>query len=354
MDAGDACDETDCCSCNAELMTSRSGFDIGALESYLASNGVTIQGSLQVVPIVGGRSNLTYRLSDGCRAWILRTPPDAGLTPSAHDVFREHRILTALQQTEVPVPTPVLRCEDSSIIGTPFTLTSFVTGMIFRTQRDLQEVPTENLETIHNELIRELSVIHSLEYERQGLRDFGRPDGFVIRQIERWRRQWDLVAERDVGDVLRLYTALSDAPPPEGRFGVVHGDFRIDNTILDADLSTVRAILDWEMAALGDPLTDLAWVCVCQHPSFDFIVGEPAASTSTRWPNNADTAERYSKLTGADLTYFDRYRALAFFKLAVIAEGITARFRLGSGSGRGFETASEAVGSLIAAGLSLV
>ena len=335
-------------------MTTECELNIAALTKFLVDHGVAIDSQIQAIKIAGGRSNLTYRISDERQAWILRRPPEAGLTPTAHDVYREYKILDALQDSVLPVPRTVLSCEDPSIIGVPFTLMSFVTGEILRTQDDLRMLSDTALESIHNELIRVLALIHSLEYEELGLRDFGQPNGFVGRQISRWRRQWDHVATREVHDIDRLHKALAESPPPEGRSSIVHGDFRIDNTLLDTTSTEVRAVLDWEMATLGDPLTDLAWMCACQHPSFDFIVGEPAASTSARWPNTDATAQRYLELTGADLTHFDHYRALAFFKLAVIAEGITARYRVGAGNGPGFATAHQAVAGLVATGLSIM
>ena len=328
--------------------------DLDALREYLTAERVPVQGPLRASQIAGGRSNITYRISDDRRAWVLRRPPHSGLTPSAHDVSREFRIMHALQASPVPVPESVLDCHDPGVIGVPFTLAGFVAGAVLRTQADLEPVADEAITALHSELLRVLVTLHSLPYESLGLADFGRPDGYVNRQIARWRQQWDHVATRELPDVDRLHQSLVRDPPVQRRSTIVHGDFRVDNTVLDLPAARVAALLDWEMSTLGDPLTDVAMMCAYQHPSFDHVVGEPAASTSKRWPSIDETAQQYADLAGVDLTGFERYLALAYFKLAVIAEGIASRYRSGVGSGPGFDTADQAVPGLIDAGLSIV
>jgi aminoglycoside phosphotransferase (APT) family kinase protein len=337
-------------------MTSPHGtpLELAQLEAYLRARGVPIVGELDATQIAGGRSNLTYRVVDDTQAWVLRRPPGAGVTPSAHDVGREFRIMAALQGSAVPVPETVLECQDAWVIGAPFTLVSYVPGDVLRIQADLEPLADDVLTAIHDELIRVLALLHSLPYESLSLGDFGRPDGFVTRQIRRWRQQWDHVAGRELEGVEQLYQALLRSPPTQTCSTIVHGDFRVDNTLLDVSIARVSALVDWEMATLGDPLTDLAMMCAYQHPSFDYVVGEPAASTSERWPSAEATAQRYAELTGTDLDGFDRYLALALFKLAVIAEGIAARYRSGVGSGPGFATADQAVAGLIATGLEIM
>jgi aminoglycoside phosphotransferase (APT) family kinase protein len=329
--------------------------DLPALRGYLVEQGVAVVGDLRATMITGGRSNLTYKIQDDVSSWVLRRPPTGGLTPSAHDVGREYRIIDALQTTAVPVATTIANCTDATVIGAPFTIVEYVSGRVLRTQADLLEISDAELGTIQSGLVRVLVELHSVPYEEHGLASFGRPDGYVERQIGLWRRQWDHVATRELPDIDRLHRSLEAAMPPLGRVTVVHGDFRVDNTLLDPEQpERVVALVDWEMSTLGDPLTDVATMCAYQSPDFDHVVGEPAASTSPRWPGAASIAENYSSLTQADLSNFDFYLGLAYFKLAVIAEGITSRHLVGVGDGPGFATASEAVPGLVAAGLSAI
>jgi len=336
-------------------LTVANELDICSLENLLMDHGALGERGLSATQITGGRPNLTNRLSGHGQVWVLRRPPGAGITPSARNVGREFRIMDALQNAAVPVPRTVLNCEDPSIIGASFTLVSFVVGEVLRTQADLQPLSDEEITAIHDELIRVLALLHSLPYETLGLGDFGRPEGLHARFDDGASQQWNLVATRELVDVDRLYKALVESPPPsQARASNVHGDFRVDDTILGVASGRMAALVDWEMTALGDPLTDQATLCAYQHPSFDHVVGDSAAATSTRWLGVDATAQHYATLTGTDLQWFDRYRALLVFKLAVIAEGIAARHGIGLGTGSAFETDQRAVHGLLASGLSIM
>jgi len=316
---------------------------------------VPVDGELTATEITGGRSNLTYRVSDEQSHWVLRRPPTGGLTPSAHDVAREYRIVAALAGSPVPVATAIAYGADSTVLGGPFALVGFVPGRALRIQDDLTSIDDTGLERIGDELIRVLVDLHAVPYADRGLADFGRPKGFFARQVKRWRQQWDLVTRCPRADLDRLHAGLVERTPTAGGASIVHGDYRIDNTLLDpGEPSRMLALVDWEMSTIGDPLTDVAMFCAYQHPAFDHVVGEPAASTSTRWPNPDEIAQAYAQGSGRDLGDFDAYLGLAYLKLAVIAEGISARHRAGAGHGLGFETAGAAVPDLLAAGLSIL
>ncbi len=327
--------------------------DLAALRNHLVAEGIALTGELRATVITGGRSNLTYRVFDEATSWVLRRPPIAGLTPSAHDVGREYRIIDALQSTGVPVAPTVLNCLDPGVIGAPFTLVGFVPGKVLRTQQDLVALTDAELLDVHHELIRVLAELHAVDHLEVGLAEFGRPEGFTERQIALWHRQWLRVATRDLPDVERLFGKLRDRPPhADGSPTIVHGDFRVDNTLLDPHhLNRVVALVDWEMSTIGDPITDVAMMCAYQHPDFDHVVGEPGASTSVRWPDARAVARDYAALSGRDLGDFDAYLGLAFFKLAVIAEGIASRHLAGAGTGTGYATSALAVPGLVAAGL---
>jgi aminoglycoside phosphotransferase (APT) family kinase protein len=329
--------------------------DLVAVRAYLLELGVPVTGELTATLITGGRSNLTYRLADDRAAWVLRRPPTHGLTPSAHDVGREYRIVDALQGSTVPVATTVGYCPDPAVLGAPFTVVEFVPGRVIRVQDDLVDVDDDQLGHISEELIRALVELHAVPYAERGLADFGRPEGFFARQAKRWRQQWDLVTIRDLPDVDRLHGALVERVPAAASGSIVHGDYRIDNTLLErTDPGRMLAMVDWEMSTIGDPLTDVAMMCVYQHPAFDHVVGEPAASTSPRWPTSDQICQTYAERSGRDLADFNAYLGLAYFKLAVIAEGIAARHRAGAGTGTGYDTAGEAVPDLLAAGVAIM
>jgi aminoglycoside phosphotransferase (APT) family kinase protein len=332
---------------------SRGLLDLAGLTRFFHSAGIAVSGDLVAQPITGGRSNLTFKVSDSEHSWVVRRPPVAGLTPSAHDVGRELSVVAALQETNVPVPPAVANCTDLAWIGAPFTVVGFVAGESLQTQHSLQHLTDVQLGEIHRELIRVLVVLHDVPYQRYGLAGFGRPVGYLERQVRRWRQQWDLVATRPLDDVERLYRRLEEQTWPTTRSALVHGDYRVDNTLLDlSEAARIAALIDWEMSTLGDPLSDVATMCVYHHPAFDHVVGIPAASTSSRWPGIDATVQDYAERSGAEMSDFDGYLALAYFKLAVIAEGIASRYLAGAGEGPGFDSAAEAVPALIAAGLS--
>lgn len=328
--------------------------DLEVLEHQLHASGIDLAGPLTAEVITGGRSNLTFQVSDGVTPWVVRRPPTAGLTPSAHDVGREYAVVQALQDTDVPVARTVLCCLDPAVMGAPFTIVEYVPGSVLRTRRDVDALDDDRIEAANAELIDVLARLHEVDYRSVGLESFGRPDGYVTRQVARWAQQWALVATRELPDLNRLHAALQERVrrlPPNPRASIVHGDYRIDNTLLDPRGLEIRAIVDWELATIGDSLSDLAMLCVYQHPAFDNVVGEPAASTSPKWPDQRRITDDYAAASGADLTDFDFYLALGYFKLAVISEGVYSRFLAGAGVGIGYATAGKAVPDLVAQGL---
>jgi aminoglycoside phosphotransferase (APT) family kinase protein len=327
------------------------GLNLNALQSYLTESGLPLDGPLQAELISGGKSNLTYAVFDNSSRWVLRRPPTSGLTPKAHDVAREYRLTSALQGTGVPVARTVALCEDESVIGATFTLVEYVNGRVIRTKSELAELADQDVENCTRELVDVLGTLHNVDYQAAGLGSFGRPDGYVARQVQLWAKQWGRVKANDSADLDRLYATLADSVPARSEASIVHGDYRIDNTILAADDVRVEAVVDWELSALGDPLTDVALMCVYRSPVFDLVIGEPAAWTSSRLPSADDLAQWYTVTSGRELVNWNFYLALANFKLAVIAEGINYRYRAGATVGEGFDRAGESVPEFIAAGL---
>lgn len=326
--------------------------DLVGLTTHLQRRGVEVAGDLEAVLIAGGRSNLTYMLRDDASRWVLRRPPIAGRTASAHDVRREWTVTSALARTPVPVARPVLFEAATAVIGSEFLISEWVDGVVIRSEDELLRYPDLAIRGSIDALISTLAQLHDLEPQAVGLSDFGRPEGFLSRQVAVWRRQWDAVKGAELADLDRLHAALSDSVPEQSRTAVVHGDYRIDNAILDpADPSNVRAVVDWEMSTLGDPLCDVALMCVYRNPVLDLILGMKAAWASPSIPGADDLAHAYAGRTGRDLQNWPWYLGLAYLKLAVIAEGIAHRARQGSNGVQARDQAGAAVPDLVAHGL---
>ena len=287
---------------------SHPALDADKLRAFLLDQGVEVAGELTVDLISGGKSNLTFGVSDGRSHWVVRRPPTGGLTPSAHDMNREWAVTHALQGTDVPVAATVAVDTDGEVLGAPFTVVEYVDGLVVRSGEDLDALSDEDVTRNCDALISTLISLHAVDYASVGLESFGRPEGFAGRQVKLWARQWGHVKTRELADVDRLVAALSERVPAQSRHAIVHGDFRVDNTILaKGDPGVVRAVVDWEMSTLGDPITDIALMCVYRTPVFDSVLGFAAAWTSERYPSADAIASRYAELVS------DRESAAAIF-----------------------------------------
>ena len=308
------------------------GLDLSALDEHLRSKGVARSGTLHAAKVVGGHSNLTFVVHDDVSRWVLRRPPLYGVTPSAHDMGREYRVMAALAGTAVPVPAATMHCDDKHVLGAAFTLTEYVSGRVIRTAEELSGIGgAEVIDSCVEALVGVLAELHSIDPQEVGLDDFGQPDGYLLRQVLRWSAQWQHVRLSDdprEDDVRRLTSRLEASVPAGNATSIVHGDFRIDNTIIDAeDASVVRAVVDWEMSTLGDPLSDAALMCVYRDPLREKIGGGGAAWTSPLIPGVDELAQRYALRSGNHLAHWSFYLSLAYFKLAVIAAGVAHRRR---------------------------
>lgn len=331
--------------------SSPDGLDLDALDGFLAARVPGYAGGLRAEPLAGGRSNLTYRLTDGRSSWVLRRPPLGELTPSAHDMGREYRVVAALNGTAVPVADAVALA-DAEVIGVPFALVAHVPGPVLRTEEDLAGLTDDQVRGCAMALVDTLAALHAVDPDAVGLADLGRPAGYLRRQVDRWYSQWSRVRTRDLPDIETLHARLDAACPPESGASIVHGDFRVDNCILDPDRSdVVRAVVDWEMATLGDPLADLALHLAYGHPAFATVLGGTAAATSSRMPGPDELIRRYAATAGRATGDLGFHLGLAYFKIAVIAEGIHQRHLRGDTRGEGFDRVGEATAPLAAAGL---
>ncbi|MEV5180850.1 phosphotransferase family protein [Streptomyces werraensis] len=300
--------------------------------------------------IEGGRSNLTYRVTDGAGTWVVRRPPLGHVLATAHDMKREHRVISALHPTGVPVPRPVLLWEDEEVLGAPFYVMEYVEGTPYRTAEQLAPLgPGRTRKTVLN-LVDTLVELHAVDPAEVGLADFGRPEGFLDRQLRRWGKQLDASRNRELAGIDELHAALGRELPVSPAPAVVHGDYRLDNALISDDES-VRAVLDWEMSTLGDPLTDLGLLVMYSSP-----LGMPDSPVSTTaeapgHPTPAELIERYAARSGRDVWSVSWYTAFAWFKLAVILEGIHYRYTLGQTVGAGFDRIGDLVPVFIEHGL---
>ncbi|WP_329333323.1 phosphotransferase family protein [Streptomyces sp. NBC_01352] len=332
------------------------GVDLPALQRYFERHVPECAGPLRIRLLQGGRSNLTYEVTDGTHRWVLRRPPLGVLTPTAHDMDREYRVVAALSGTGVPVARAVLSCRDPEVIGAPFCVVDFVEGPVLRDGDDAAALPPGEARRAADALVDALVALHSVDASDVGLGDFGRPDGYLERQVRRWRGQWEKVATRSLPDIDELHTRLARAVPVSGAPAIVHGDYRLDNTILAPDgYGRIAAIVDWEMATLGDPLADLGMLLMYWDPTCEPVLAARHVPTANPgFPTGPELAERYAAQSGRTLDALPYYQALGCFKLAVIAEGIHARYRAGQTVGTGFERVGSAVPALLRSGLEVL
>ncbi|MFJ9424422.1 phosphotransferase family protein [Streptomyces sp. NPDC101249] len=309
-----------------------------------------VRGPLTGRLIEGGRSNLTYTVSDGASTWVVRRPPLGHVLATAHDMKREHRVISALHPTEVPVPRPVLLCEDEEVLGAPFYVMEFVEGTPYRTAEQLAPLGADRTRDAVLSLVDTLVGLHAVDPAEVGLADFGRPEGFLDRQLRRWGKQLDASRNRELAGVDELHATLGRRLPVSPSPAVVHGDYRLDNVLI-GDGDRITAVLDWEMSTLGDPLTDLGLLVMYSIPLE--LPGSPISTTATAagHPAPAELVERYAARSGRDVSAIAWYTAFAWFKLAVILEGIHYRYTLGQTVGGGFDRIGDLVPVFIEHGL---
>ncbi len=338
------------------------GLALAPLSAYLAEHaadlgGELAPGSLSAELIAGGKSNLTYvvcGLRDGAPvSWVLRRPPLGHVLATAHDMAREFRVLSALAPTGVPVPQVYHLCQDPDVIGAPFYLMELVEGTVYRDRSQTGQLTAERARAMSWALMDVLADLHAVDPVQVGLADFGRPGGYLERQVTRWGKQLAASRSREVPGIDALHGALGDQVPKSQRAAIVHGDYRLDNAIVD-EHDRIAAVLDWEMATLGDPLADLGLLCVYWTELETLGGGNALTSAVDRaagFPAQDELIERYAARSGLDTTPLPWYIAFGYFKLAVIAEGIFYRYLNGQTVGSGFEGMGDLVPALVRRGL---
>ncbi|GAA0235079.1 phosphotransferase family protein [Cryptosporangium japonicum] len=293
------------------------------LAGWFAEHGIPLDAEPELTLIAGGHSNLTYRVND---RYVLRRPPRGHVLPSAHDVGREHRVIRALEPTPVPVPHSFGLCEDTAVLGAPFYVMDLVPGTVVAGRDDGAAYPADARGPACRDLVGVLAAVHDVDVDAVGLGELGRRAEYGARQLRRWRRQFHAAA-RELPLVDEVHDRLAAAIPPQRRTGLVHGDYRPGNVLLAAD-GHVTAVLDWELATLGDTMADLGWLTAtwCE-PGEEELIESPAANPG--FVRRDELIAEYHHRTGSDVSDIGWYQAFALWKLACIAEGVHARYKAG-------------------------
>ena len=310
-------------------------FDIDRLDAWLADRLDGFGGGLRVRQYEGGQSNPTYLVESAARRVVVRKKPPGALLPTAHQVEREYRILAALAGSRVPVPQVLALCEDDAVIGTAFYVMAHVDGRIFADPR-LPGVEPGSRRALYLSTVAGLAAIHDVDVEPAGLGGLGPPSGYVERQIRRWSRQYEASRTDDIAAMDALVRALPGCLPPSPPTVLVHGDYRIGNLVFARDADRLAGVLDWELATLGDPYADLAYLCMGYHheePGRPGLVPYPGGASGV--PPESELLDEYCRRAGiGEVPHWRFYLAFSFFRLAAILQGVYRRGLDGNASSR--------------------
>jgi aminoglycoside phosphotransferase (APT) family kinase protein len=319
-------------------MDPRNGIDVEGITQWFEEHVADAEPPLSFTLIAGGRSNLTYCVEDDAgHRWALRRPPLGHVLATAHDVAREHRIISALAGTDVPVPATVGLCDDLDVTGAPFAVMSFVEGTVVRDIEVASTLTIDQRAAASRSVVDALAAIHAVDVDRVGLGDLAKRDSYIERQLKRWRTQYEATRSCDVPAIERAHDLLAANVPPQGPPGIVHGDFRLDNCIVRED-GSVAAVLDWELCTLGDVLADVGQLLVYWVEPGEVGALDSPPTSLPGFLTRSDVIDRYAAATGRDVSQLDFYVAFASWKVACILDGVRKRYAEGVMGDEGDET----------------
>ena len=312
-------------------MSSIPGIDLESVTAWLDANVDGLVGPYDFSLIEGGRSNLTYMVTDGNgRRFVLRRPPLGHVLATAHDMGREHKIISAVGTTTVPVPQTLGLCSDDSVNQAPFYVMDFVDGVVLDSPEKGAELSVEQRELVAFNLIDVMADLHAVDVDAVGLGDLARREGYVERQVKRWTRQWADSRTRDLAAIDEVAELLAASIPEQQSVSIAHGDYRLGNCLTDLENNRIAAVLDWELCTLGDPLADLGYLGVYWADPEGNGQRSNDPTGAGHFPPYEHLVERYAARTGRDVSNIPYYVAFSAFRLAVISEGVYARYLHGA------------------------
>ncbi|MDG2307611.1 MAG: phosphotransferase family protein [Candidatus Binatia bacterium] len=316
------------------------GLQVEPVTQWLREHVPGLELPLDFELVAAGGSNLTYQVKDASgRRYALRRPPEGKRLATAHDVGREVRVMGALSETTVPVPDIVASCEDESVTGAPFFVMSFLDGLILRDQAAAEALDADACRRATDSLIDVHVALHATDIDAIGLGSLAKREGYVERQLARWRKQAERSKTRDLPLLSEIHDRLAaNVPPASGAISLVHGDYRFDNCVLGNDDQTVIGVLDWELCTLGDPVADFCWsLLYWADPGDEYAFLNSPPTLHPAFPRRADVAESYARKSGRDLSELSFFTTFGWWKMACIVEGVYARLQAGSGGGMATE-----------------
>lgn len=306
------------------------GIEIDNVTAWLDANIDGCAGPYEFELIAGGRSNLTYRITDaeGGRL-VLRRPPLGHVLATAHDMAREHRIISAVGATGVPVPRTLGLCTDVDVNGAPFYVMSFVDGVVLDSAVRAEQLAPDLRVPASEHLVDVLADLHAVDVDAVGLGDLARRDGYIERQLKRWRTQWEGSKTHEIPAIDEVGVLLADRVPDQQGVVIAHGDYRFGNVLTDVSVGRVAAVLDWELCTLGDPLADLGYLGVYWSDGHSML-RDNDPTPAGGFLSYGEVVDRYARRTGRDVSGVDYYVAFSCWRLAVISQGVYARYLHGA------------------------